>query len=97
MEENQKSMKTTETNKNDCGCDGGCCPPKKKSLWPKVIFTMVILAAAWIIVARLFFASPQAPAANKAAVNDPNSPSLSDTSCSKPGCDTTKGKSCCPK
>ncbi len=97
MEDNQKSPGETQTKNNDCVCDGDCCQPKKKSWWLKVIFTLVLLAAAGIIVAKLFFATPQAPAANKQVINDPNSPSWTDTSCSKSGCDTTKGSSCCPK
>jgi len=97
MEENQKSRGMTQNDKKDCGCDSDCCPPKKKSWWPKIIFTIVILAATGVIVAKLFFSPPQAPAANTQVINDPNKPAWADTSCSKSGCDTTKGSSCCPK
>jgi len=100
MDKKIKSQENTDHEKNDCGCDGNCCPPKKKSIWPKIIFTIVILAAIGIIAAKLLFTSPPAPASpamNSQVVNDPNSPKWADSCKSGSGCDTTKGSSCCGK
>ena len=97
MEENPKSPEISGTRDPDCGCDGNCCPPEKMSRWPKIVFAVVMLAAACIIAARLFFAAPQEPVADQQVVNDPNAPAWSDTSGSGACCDTTKSSSCCPK
>jgi len=100
MDDKTKSQENPNLDKNDCSCEGNCCQPKKKSIWPKIIFTVVILAAIGVIAAKLLFTSPTAPAApvtNSQVVNDPNSPKWADSCKSSSGCDTTKGSSCCPK
>ncbi len=87
-------------NNDDCNCGGDCCQPKKKSIWPKVIFTLVMLAAMGVIVVKLFFTSSpvtSTPVKNSQIVNDQNSPKWADSCKSASGCDTTKGSSCCPK
>jgi len=100
MDEKIKSQENTNLEKKDCGCDVDCCPPKKKSIWPKIIFTIVILAAIGVIAAKLFIITPKAPTTpvtNSQVVNDPNSPKWADSCKSSSGCDTTKGSPCCPK
>ena len=38
----------------DCGCSDGCCTPQKKgNLWSKLIFLVIVLAAATIITIKL--------------------------------------------
>jgi hypothetical protein len=96
LRKNLKSfMMKKSDNQNDCGCEGGCCPPKKKSIVPKVIFSLVVVAALGIILAKLFLSSP-APASNQKALRDSNSPVSCDSAGAKT-CDTAKGSSCCPK
>lgn len=100
MEETTKTQENTLPGKNNCNCEGDCCPPKKKSILPKIIFTAVILAAIGIIAAKLFFNTTQAPASpviNSQVVNDPNSPKWADSGKTSSCCDTTKGSSCCGK
>ncbi len=100
MDEKIKSQDNSGLDQNSCNCEGDCCPPKKKSIWPKIIFTVVILAALGIIAAKLLFTSPPAPAStvtNSQVVNDPNSPKWADSCKSGSGCDTIKGSSCCGK
>jgi|PlaIllAssembly_1097288.scaffolds.fasta_scaffold370279_2 hypothetical protein len=81
---------------NDCNCEGNCCPPKKKTIFPKIIFSIVVFAALGIILMKLFFHLSPAPAANQKLFRDPNSPVWCDSSGTK-ACDTAKGSSCCPK
>ena len=80
----------------DCNCGDNCCPPKKKSTLPKLIFSIILLAALCIILVKLFYQPSPAPAAlNQQIFRDPNSPVWCDTS-GTAACDTTKGSSCCP-
>ena len=44
--ENEKEVK------QDCGCSDGCCPPKKKNPWTKIVFTVIILAAIAIVIMK---------------------------------------------
>ena len=38
----------------DCGCSNGCCTPKtKSSLWKRLFFFVIILAAGTIITVKL--------------------------------------------
>ena len=47
-------MENQNISKQDCGCSDGCCTPKKKnSLWSKIIFLIIILAAGVIITVKL--------------------------------------------
>jgi hypothetical protein len=97
MENESKNQENTTPGDKGCGCDDNCCSPKKKSIWPKIIFTVVILAVIGIVVAKLFFTTPKAPVTNSQVVNDPNSPKWADSCKSGATCDTTKGSSCCGK
>jgi hypothetical protein len=98
MEEKDKTGTFEEgrNNKNYCDCKDNCCQPKKKSFLPKIIFSVVILAALGIILVKLFFSASPVPASNQQVFRDPNSPARCDTTATK-SCDTTKGSSCCPK
>jgi hypothetical protein len=80
----------------DCGCDGNCCTPKKKSILPKLIFAVVMLAALGVIAAKLSMQPDPSPAAGRQVPSDQGSPACCDSSASKT-CDTTKTSSCCPK
>jgi hypothetical protein len=94
MEQNYNDTKAPEgeQKKQDCGCDDGCCQPKKKNNLSKWIFAVILLAALAIIGIKLAGHSgttgKQSAATGKAA--------CSDTGKMK-GCDTTKGSSCCGK
>lgn len=98
MENNDKSKNKpgSKDKQNDCNCDDNCCQPKKKAFLPKLIFFVVLLAAAGIIMVKLFYQPAPAPVTGQQVFRDPNSPAWCDTSDSKT-CDTTKGSSCCPK
>jgi hypothetical protein len=95
MEENYNETKSPEgKNKNqDCGCEDGCCQPKKKnplSIW---IFAVIVIAAIAIIGIKL--AGRSDASSTKQSVAVPGK-ACSDTSKIKT-CDTTKGSSCCSK
>ncbi|MCX6281248.1 MAG: hypothetical protein NTU51_04740 [Bacteroidetes bacterium] len=94
--ENTNSAGNDLLNPETCNCDGNCCPPKKKRIYPKLIFSFVMLAALGIIFFKLFSHSAAAPATNKQVFHDPNKPVWSDSTGAKT-CDTTKGSSCCSK
>ena len=57
MEENKMDHQNSEAeeNKQDCGCEGDCCTPKKKPKWIRIISVLVILAALAIIIVKKFF------------------------------------------
>jgi len=46
-------MENQNDKKNDCGCDSGCCQPKKSKLWAKLLFILVFLAASVIIIVKV--------------------------------------------
>lgn len=46
-------MENQNDKKNDCGCDSGCCQPKKSKLWAKLLFILVFLAASAIIIIKV--------------------------------------------
>jgi hypothetical protein len=96
MEEKEIINAQTEDagNKNDCGCEGDCCPPKKKNIFSKVLFVVILMAALGIIAVKLFH--QPFPATNKQTQCPPRSASSGDTA-KTATCDTTKGSSCCPK
>jgi len=56
MEENKidDQLSEVENEKQDCGCEGDCCAPKKKPRWVKIISLLVILAALSIIFIKIF-------------------------------------------
>lgn len=87
---------TGDPDKQNCDCESNCCPPKKTSILPKMIFSVVLLAAMGVILVKLFFTSAPTPASNQQVFRNPDSPAWSDSTQSK-CCDTTKGTSCCPK
>ena len=81
-------MPESENNKQDCGCEDGCCQPKKKNNFSKVIFAVILLTALAIIGVKLVGRSG----------NDPVKQMVSSPGCdTAKTCDTTKGSSCCPK
>jgi hypothetical protein len=97
MEENYNDNQSVESEnkKQDCGCDDGCCQPKKKNTWSKWIFALILLAAIAIIGIKLTGRSDNASAKQTVV---PGKAACCDTS--KAGsktCDTTKGSSCCSK
>jgi len=96
MEENEKiNVQPDGGNKQgDCGCEGGSCKPKKSNLLTKIIFAVIVLAAAGIIAVKVFH--HPSPAVAREAACKPGSSSCCDTTKAKT-CDTTKGSSCCPK
>ncbi|MCX6281053.1 MAG: hypothetical protein NTU51_03755 [Bacteroidetes bacterium] len=79
---------------SDCGCDGNCCPPKKKNPLKKILFAVIILAALGILAFKLTH-KPPPETAKKACC--PSGSSASCDTTKKSGCDTTKNSSCCPK
>jgi len=83
-----------ENKKQDCGCDDGCCQPKKKNIFSKLIFALILLAAVAIIGIKLVGRSGNA--SDKQSIAAPGKVSVCDTTKTKT-CDTTKGSSCCPK
>ena len=96
MEENQNDTPRVEeeNKKEDCGCDDGCCQPKKKNIWSKILFGVILLAAVAIIGIKLTGRSGNA--SGKQTITTPGKVSACDTSKTKT-CDTTKGSSCCSK
>ncbi len=94
--ENQRNngLDGASDGKQDCGCEGGCCPPKRKNPFTKILFAVVIVAALGIIGFKLFH--QKAPAAAKSSCCPQSSTSACDTA-KKTTCDTIKGSSCCPK
>ena len=96
MEENHKDNPPVEgeNKKQDCGCDDGCCQPKKKNIFSKLLFAVILLAAVAIVGIKL--AGRSGNASDKQSVAAPGKVSVCDTAKTKT-CDTTKGSSCCPK
>ena len=87
----------TET-KQDCGCNGDCCQPKKGKIWTKMIFFIIVTAAIAIVTFKLFInnikAEPKAKTVSK------EQPACCDTT--KPNMfiqisDPNKNQPCCPK
>jgi hypothetical protein len=51
---------------SNCGCSDGCCTPAKKGiLWKRIIFLVIILAAAGIVTAKLVGNQPTAKCCEK--------------------------------
>ena len=93
--DNEKTVNQPEgsVNESDCGCDDGCCQPKKSNRVRKTIFAVIVLAALAIVTVKLVSRPVVTP--GKEAACKPGS-SRCDTS-KATTCDTTKGSSCCPK
>ena len=82
-------------NKNqDCGCTDGSCKPKKKNVFSKILFTVILLAAVAVIGIKLAGRSDNV--SGKQQIAAPGKTSACDTTKTKT-CDTTKGSSCCSK
>jgi len=96
MEENNNGNQAVEgENKNqDCGCDDGCCQPKKKNTWSKWIFALILLAAVAIIGIKL---TGRSDASAKQSVVAGKAASCDTLKAGPKTCDTTKGSSCCSK
>lgn len=57
-------MENKSNSNQDCGCSDGCCTPQRKnSLWKKIVFIVIILAAGAIVTMKLINKN-DAPAAN---------------------------------
>ena len=78
--------------KKDCGCDDGCCQPKKSNLWTKVVFIVVIVAAL-AIVAIKFTGGSNKDANNATMVKNEKIGAADST---KPCC-AQGNSSCCEK
>jgi hypothetical protein len=92
---NNDNPSVKSENKNqDCGCTDGSCQPKKKNIFSKLLFAVVLLAAVAIIGIKL--AGRSGNASDKQSVVTPGKVSGCDTTKTKT-CDTTKGSSCCSK
>lgn len=76
-----------------CECDSDCCQPRKKSVWPKVIFSIVMMAALAIIASKL----SHGPGPVNSAPGDQKTAACKDSAALKSCCDTAKTSSCCPK
>ena len=96
MEENLQDNKPgeNENKKQDCGCDDGCCRPKKKNIFSRLLFAVILLAAVAIIGIKLVGRSDNAT--GKQSITAPGKASCCDTAKTKT-CDTAKGSACCPK
>ncbi len=96
MEKNHKDNQPVEgeNQKQDCGCPDGNCQPKKKNIFSKLIFAVILLAAVAIIGVKLAGHSGNVP--GKQPIAAPGKASCCDTSKTKT-CDTTKSSSCCSK
>ncbi len=96
MEEtyNDRPRVEGESKKEDCGCADGNCQPKKKNIFSKILFGVILLAAIAIIGIKL--AGRSGNASDKQAITTPGKVSGCDTSKTKT-CDTTQGSSCCSK
>jgi hypothetical protein len=96
MEENHKDIQPVEgeNQKQNCGCTDGNCKPKKKNIFSKLIFAVILLAAVAIIGIKL--SGHSGSASGKQSVAVPGKTSCCDTS-KKKTCDTTKSSSCCSK
>lgn len=81
-------------NANDCGCEGNCCEPKKKSPLKAVLFVVIILAAFGIVAFKL--TNRTNTEAQKKESCTPGASSACDTT-KNAGCDTSKNSSCCGK
>jgi len=86
MENNTKSTP-------DCGCEDGCCTPKKKPNWVKYLSILILLAAISIVAVKIVRDKKQpanqcTSASGKSCCGDSSKTAK---------CDTTKGSSCCPK
>jgi hypothetical protein len=97
MEENYNDTQAPdgENKKQDCGCDDGCCQPKKKNIWSKLIFAVILLAAVAIIGIKL--SGRSGSASDKQSVVPGKAACCDTTKASSKTCDTTKGSSCCAK
>jgi len=96
MDENENlgSQSQSRGNGKDCGCEDGCCTPKKSNPFKKIIFIVIILAALGIVAFKL--TRQTAPVSAKGSCCPPGSSANCDTTKSG-SCDTTKSASCCPQ
>jgi hypothetical protein len=95
MDESEKvKNQAGEAGKQNCDCDGNCCPQKKNSKSKIFIVTLILLAAIGVIAFKIV--NKPAPTAGKESCCPPQSSTGYDTT-KTATCDTTKGSSCCPK
>ena len=96
MEENHNDNVQVEgeNKKQDCGCTDGSRRPKKKNIFSKILFVVILLAAVAIIGIKL--AGRSGNASGEQSIAAPGKVSGCDTTKAKT-CDTSKSSSCCPK
>ena len=88
MDQDQNPENSAE-NPQGCGCEPGCCEPKKPGLWKKLVFGLVLVIAAVIIIFKITH-KPENTASGATTIG------CDTTKCgAQSKCDTTK--SCCPK
>ena len=93
---NQYKMENQNNSNQDCGCSDGCCIPQKKgSLWKKMGFFIIVIAAVTIITVKLVAKQNEQPLA-KCCNTEANSSCChqtvkQDTKC----CDTPASSSSC--
>ena len=96
-------MENQENSKQDCGCSDGCCTPKKKStLWTKILFIVIILAAGTIITVKLTGKTGTPANAKCCETSQTQSSSCCPETAKQDSvpakcCDTQEEKPCCPQ
>ncbi len=84
----------------DCGCQDGCCEPKKKNkLWMQIVFALIFLTALSIITVKLVGRGDDKTILGKDSTCTKTSgccPGSGQKSCAKTS-DSTNKTSCCPK
>ena len=87
-----------ESQNQDCGCTDGCCTPQKKnSIWSKILFLVIVLAAGTIITVKLV---ANQTASSEKCCEKPTSatccPSTGAQAATPACCATPATSSCCP-
>ena len=89
-----KFQEQNKENRNDCGCEGDCCPPKKHNIVRTIFFAVIILAAMGIVAFKLTHKPAAEP--GKESCCPPGSSATCDTTKTSSS-DTSGNSSCCPK
>jgi len=80
--------------RKDCGCEDGCCPPKKNNPLTRIAAIVILLAALGIIAFKLI-SGPSAQQTEGACCPG-GSEACADSARGTP-CDTATSSSCCQK
>jgi len=78
---------------NDCGCDGNCCPPKRRPKWMAILSIVILIAAISIVTVKL--SQNHSMAAGSVHAEKEKSSCCDTAAYSKS--DTIKKSSCCPE